>query len=131
MTILPPDPNQSKSQKSSSKLINPMLNSKRTTAFTAIAAILAAGISFKASINVSTNSAQTAETTQQQPILPGTYERVNMDMAIVEAQAILGPGIEISSSKTIELYQWKDRNGNCITATFKDGLLQEKNRRCL
>ena len=129
MTILPPDPNQSTSRKPSHQLINPMLNSKRTTAFTAIAAILAAGISFKASIDVSTNSAKTAEIIQQ-PILPGIYERVNMDMAIVEVQAILGPGIEISSSKTIETYQWKDRNGNCITATFKDGLLQEKNRQC-
>lgn len=130
MTITPPpNPFQSRHQKAQHSLIDVMMNSKKTTAFTAITVILAAGISIKANIHFSASSGQVTEVTQPS-ILPGAYERVDHDMAIVEVQGLLGPGIEVSSSKTAAVYQWKDSAGNCITATFENGLLQQKNRQC-
>ena len=129
-----PTPPPKQSQKSINLPVINMQSPSRTNLLTAIAMILAAGISVKATIGFSANSGQTnssqAVELAQQPILPGMYERVELDMAIVEVQAILGPGIEISSSKTTKIYQWRDSNGNCITAAFEEDFLQEKDRQC-
>lgn len=127
MTTTPP-PKQS--QKNTILFFFDMLTSPQTGALTAITMLLVTGISIKTNISFSANSDQTREFTQQQMILPVLYERVEHGMTIVEVQSILGPGIEISSSQTMEAHQWKDSNENCITAIFKDGLLQEKNRHC-
>ena len=94
----------------------------------AVSSISAATFSIKADITTGSHPQQSVYVSMLQPILPGAYERIHADMSLVEVQAILGAGTEISSSKTTEIYVWKDSAGNSITGVFENGRLIEKSR---
>lgn len=56
------------------------------------------------------------------------YERLQLGATLVEAQALLSRGIEISQSTGFSQYVWKNSDGSGIEATFEEGLLVEKKK---
>jgi hypothetical protein len=54
------------------------------------------------------------------------YQRLKLGMLLVEAEAILGRGIEIEQSAKRTTFFWKNPDKSSITVIFEDGKLEHK-----
>ena len=70
-----------------------------------------------------------AAVSKTQPFLTGLenkYNSLHLGMSPTEARSLLGPGTEVSQSKSEIVIEWYSSNGYTITATFEGGDLVEK-----
>ncbi len=54
------------------------------------------------------------------------YERLQIEMSLVEVEVILGRGTEIKRSTTTRVFIWNNPNGDKITGIFENGKLTSK-----
>ena len=68
-------------------------------------------------------------TSQSYPFDAEAFSRIQPDKTtLLEAQVLLGPGIEISSSASTALYKWQGPSGTVIFGKFENGVLVHKYR---
>ncbi len=54
------------------------------------------------------------------------YERLKPGMPQTQVESILGSGVEVERSIETATYIWRNDNGSCITAVFKNDKLVKK-----
>lgn len=54
------------------------------------------------------------------------YERLDLQMSLVEAEVILGKGIEIDQSEESAIFIWENCDGSYVKASFKKNRLVRK-----
>ncbi|MEO1395552.1 MAG: hypothetical protein AAFV90_21830 [Cyanobacteria bacterium J06634_5] len=110
-----------------------LFDNKNYFVLAAIASVLTTGIAIKGSFTIRPGSDDLAivNTPEQPSVLTSNpYDRIKIDMALVEVQALLvHPGTEVSSSKDTATYHWTDPDSSTIIkGVFENGLLIEKSR---
>ena len=76
--------------------------------------------------NQATRIDQQTIVTTTNNITRAEYTRLDIGMELVEVEAILGRGIEISSSNDTATYIWQNPDRSYIKAVFKEDKLYEK-----
>ena len=82
--------------------------------------------SYNGNVNGVNNPSPIVQVTSNASFTRAEYMRLNIGMELVEVEAILGAGIETSSSTDTATYIWKNANESYIEVTFKDGKLESK-----
>lgn len=56
------------------------------------------------------------------------YERLKLEMTLVEVESILGRGVEIEREQDTATFVWKNCDGSLITVVFQDEKLKRKHQ---
>lgn len=74
----------------------------------------------------SAQSPQSGSSVEVMSLSMADYERLKLGMSVVEAQAILGRGVEVSQTETTVTLVWVSPDGLRITAVFGENRLTSK-----
>jgi len=68
---------------------------------------------------------------QQQAFTRLEYELLKTGMTLTDAQAAIGPAVEVSRNEATVTYEWANANGSKISAVFKNNRLLDKQQKGL